>query len=93
MAERLVYKPLTQNIQGGCLEWYFNPRIIPGTSHKLRSFWVGPYRVSRLIAPALAEIKPVYYPREEKLVSLGVLKLYLGEDVICQDPEDIDSDR
>ena len=35
----------------------------------------------------------MYYPREEKLVSLNVLKLYQGENVICQDPEDIDPDR
>ena len=48
--------------------------------------------VSRLIAPALAEFKSVYYPVEEKLVSLDVLKLYRGEDVIRQDPEDIDPD-
>ena len=40
-----MYKPLTQNIQAGCLVWYFDPRIIPGTSHKLRSFWAGPYGV------------------------------------------------
>ena len=32
-----MYKPLTQNIQVGGLVWYFDPRIIPGTSHKLRS--------------------------------------------------------
>ena len=59
-----------------CLVWYFDSRIIPGTSNKLRSFWAGPYRVSKLKAPSLAEIKPVYYPGEEKLVSLDVLKLY-----------------
>ena len=46
-----------------------------------------------MIAPALAEIKPVYYPREEKLVSVDLLKLYLGEDVILQDPEDIDPNQ
>ena len=46
-----------------------------------------------MIAPALGEMKPVYYPREEKLVSLDMLKLYWGEDVIRQDPEDIDPDR
>ena len=46
-----------------------------------------------MIAPGLAEIKPVYYPGEEKLVSLDVLKLYQGEDLIFQDPEDIDPDR
>ena len=27
------------------------------------------------------------------MVSLDVLKLYRGDDVICQDPEDIDPDR
>ena len=62
-------------------------------SHKLRSFWVGPYRVSRLIAPALAEIKLVYYLGKEKLVSLDVLKLYRGDDMFRQEPEDIDPDR
>ena len=86
-----MYKPLTQNIRVGCLVWYFDPRTIPGTSHKLRSFWEGPYRVSKLIAPSLAEIKPVYYP-EDKLVSLDVLKLYCREDVVGQEPKDVDPD-
>ena len=35
----------------------------------------------------------MYYPREEKLLSLDVLKLYCGEDVIYQDPEDIDPNQ
>ena len=87
-----MYKLLTQNIRVGCLVWYFDPRILLGTSHKLRSFWAGPYRVSKLIAPSLAEIKLVYYPGEEKLVSLDVLKLYQGEDVVQQEPQDIDPD-
>ena len=76
-----LYKPLTQNIRVGCLVWYFDPRIIPGTSHKQTSFWAGPYQVFKLIALSLTEIKPVYYPGEEKLVSLDVLKLYCGEDI------------
>ena len=71
----------------------FDTKVIHGTSHKLRLFWAGPYWVSRLIAPALAEIKPVYYFRVGKLVSLDVLKLYFREDVIPQDPEDIDPDQ
>ena len=73
----------------GCLVWYSRPRIIPGTSHKLRSFRAVPFGISKLIAPSLAEIKPVYYPGEEKLVSLDVLKLYRGEDVVRQEPEDV----
>ena len=85
-----MYKQLTQNIRVGCLVWYFDLRIIPDTSHKLRSFWAGPYRVPKLIAPSLAEIKLVYYPGEEKLVSLDMLKLYRREDVVQQEPEDVD---
>ena len=88
-----MYKPLTQNIRVGCLVWYFDSRIIPATSHKLRSLWAGPYRVEKLLAPSLAEIKLVYYPGEMKLVSLDTLKLYRGEDVVRQNPEDLDSDR
>ena len=42
---------------------------------------------------AMAEIKPVYYPGKERLVSLDVRKLYQGEDVILQNPEDIDQDQ
>ena len=80
-----LYKPLTQNIRVGCLVWYIDLRIIPGTSHKLRLFWAGPYHVSKLIAQSLAEIKPVYYLGEEKLVSLDVLKLFRGEDVVRQE--------
>ena len=33
-----MYKPLTQNIRAGFLVWYLDPRVIPGTSHKLRLF-------------------------------------------------------
>ena len=33
-----LYKPLTQNIRVGCLVWYFDSRVIPATSHKLRLF-------------------------------------------------------
>ena len=69
------YKPLTQNIRARSLVWYFDPRIIPGKSHKLISFWAGPYQVTKVTTQALAEIKPVYYPGEERLLSLDVLKL------------------
>ena len=44
-----MYKPLPQNIRVGCLVWYFDSRIIPATSHKLRSLWAGPYRVDKLM--------------------------------------------
>ena len=38
-------------------------------------------------------IKPVYYPGEEKLMSLEMLNLYPGEDVVRQEPPDVDPDR
>ena len=47
----------------------------------------------KIIALALAEIKPVYYPVEEKLVSPDLLKLYRGEDLVKQNPEDLDPNR
>ena len=34
----------------------------------------------------------LYYLKEERLVSLDILKLYWGEDMILQNPEDIDQD-
>ena len=78
----MLYKSLTQNIWVQCLVWYFYTRIILWTSHKLRLFWAGLYRVMKMIALALAKIKPVYYPREEKLVSLDMLQLYQGVNVV-----------
>ena len=59
-----MYKPLTQNTRASCLVWYFVLRIIPGTSHKLRSFWAGPYQVTRLIAPALGGTTPCTIPEK-----------------------------
>ena len=47
----------------------------------------------KLIVLALVKIKPVYYPGEERLVSLYVFKMYRGEDIICQNPEVIDPDQ
>ena len=35
----------------------------------------------------------MYYPGEVKLVSLDVLKLYRGEDVVRQNPNDVDPDH
>ena len=35
----------------------------------------------------------MYHSGGEKLVSLDVLKLYVGEDVICQDPKDIEPNQ
>ena len=49
--------------------------------------------MEKLLALSLAEIKPVYYPGETKLVSLDMFKLYHGEDVVTQNPENIDPDR
>ena len=46
----------------------------------------------KLIDPAWAEIKQVFFPGEERLVSLDILKLYWGEDLIRQNPKDIDLD-
>ena len=61
--------------------------------HENSALWAGPYRVDKRIPPSLTEIKPVYYPGEVKLVSLDVLKLYRGEDVVRQNPDDVNPDK
>ena len=73
-----LYKPLTQHIKEGSLVWHFDPRVIAETSHKLRSSWIRPYRVLRIIAPSLAEINHMHYPEKKKIVSLDILKIYRG---------------
>ena len=49
--------------------------------------------MEKLIAPSLADIKPAYYPGEVKLVNLDILKLYRGEDVVRQNPDNVDPDH
>ena len=49
--------------------------------------------MDKLIAPSLAEIRPVYYPGEVKLVSLDILKLYRSEDVVRQNPDNVNPDK
>ena len=47
----------------------------------------------KIIALTLAEIKSGYYPGKEKLVSLDMLKLYRGEDIVGHTQEDLNLDR
>ena len=82
-----MYQPLKDGIKVGDKVWYFNPRVVPGTVHKLRNFWLGPYRVHRLIGAALAEIKHLYQDQGTRTVSLDVLKLHHGEDVQLEYPD------
>ena len=70
-----MYKPLTQNILAGCLVWYFDLWIIPGTSHKLRSFLARSYHVMKLIAPALVEIKPYTIPEIDEIDESGCVEI------------------
>ena len=49
------YKPIMNQVNVGQWVWIFDPRIIPGSCDKLRSYWAGPYKIIRLLAPALTE--------------------------------------
>ena len=89
MVERACVQAFNTEYPGRMFGWYFDPRIVPGTSHRLRLFWARPYQVTKLIVPSLADINPLYYPGEDRLVSLDELKLYHGENVVQQNPEDI----
>ena len=53
--------------------------IIPGSCDKSRSYWTGPYKMGRKIAPALEEVMEVYKQGKPGLVSIDVLKEFRGD--------------
>ena len=52
---------------------------IPGSCDKSRSYWTGPYKMGRKIAPALEEVMEVYKQGKPGLVSIDVLKEFRGD--------------
>ena len=47
------YKRILNQFNIGQWVWIFDPKIIPGSCVKLRSYWAGPYNILRLMAVAL----------------------------------------
>ena len=70
------------------IKWIFDPKVSPGSCDKLRSYWAGPYKIVRLLAPALAEVMPVYEKRKPRRVSLDILKDFRGENNLHGLPSD-----
>jgi hypothetical protein len=68
--------------------WIFDPRIIPGSCDKLRSYWAVPYKIIRLLAPALAEVIAVFEQGKLRMVSVDTLKEYRGENNVNGFPSD-----
>ena len=79
------YKPLLNGFKVERWVWLFDPRIIPGSCDKLRSYWAGPYKIVRKIAPALAE---VYETGKPRIVSIDILKEFRGENNVHGYPSD-----
>ena len=73
------HKPILNQFNIGQWVWIFDPRIIPGSCDKLRSYWAGPYKIIRLMAPVLAEVIAVYEQGKPRIVSLDILKEFRGE--------------
>ena len=82
------YKPLVNQFKVGQWVWIFDPRIIPGSCDKLRSYWAGPYQIMRLLAPALAKVMAVFEQGKPRVVSLDILKEYRGENNVHGFPSD-----
>ena len=82
------YKPILNQFNIGQWVWIFDPRIIPGSCDKLRSYWAGPYKIGRLLAPALAEVIAVYEQGKPRIVSLDILKEFRGENNVHGLPSD-----
>ena len=82
------YKPILNQFNVGQWVWIFDPKIIPGSCDKLRSYWAGPYKIVRLLAPALAEVIAVYEQGKPRIVSLDILKEFRGENNVHGFPSD-----
>ena len=70
------YKLILNQFNIGQWVWIFDPGIIPGGCDKLRSYWAGPFKIVRLMAPALAEVIAVYEQGKPRKVSLDILKTF-----------------
>ena len=82
------YKPILNQFNIGQWVWIFDPRIIPGSCDKLRSYWAESYKIVRLMAPALAEVIAVYEQGKPRIVSLDILKEFRGENNVHGLPSD-----
>jgi len=87
-ANAQYYKPILNQFNIGQWVWIFDPKIIPGSCDKLRSYWSGPYKIVRLLAPALAEVIAVYEQGKPRIVSLDILKEFRGENNVHGLPSD-----
>ena len=72
------YKPILNQFNVAQWVWIFDPKIIPGSCDKLRSYEAGPYKIVRLLAPALAEVMAIYEQGKPWIVSLDILKEFRG---------------
>jgi len=84
----ITNKPILNQFNIGQWVWIFDPKIIPGSCDKLRSYWAGPYKIVRLLAPALAEVMAVYEQGRPRIVSLDILKEFRGENNVHGLPSD-----
>ena len=84
------YKPILNQFNVGQWVWIFDPKVIPGSCDKLRSYWAGPYKIVRLLAPALAEVMAVYEQGKPRIVSLDILKEFRAENNVHGLPSDPD---
>ena len=82
------YKPILNQFNIGQWVWIFDPKIIPGSCVKLRSYWAGPYNIVRLMAVALAKVIAVYKQGKPRIVSLDILKEFRGENNLHGLPSD-----
>ena len=61
---RQLFNPMVFVMHDGVLcynkHWVFDPKIIPGSCDKLRSYWAGPYKIIKKLSPALAEVIEMY---------------------------------
>ena len=74
----MVYEGNPDEWKPGNQVYYYTPRSVPGKSKKLTSSWLGPFTITRKVAPVLLGIKPSNQEGPERIVHISRLKPYHG---------------
>ena len=74
----MVYEGRADEWKPGNQVYYYTPRSVPGKSRKLTSTWLGPFTITRKVAPVLLGIKPSNQEGPERIVHISRLKAYHG---------------
>ena len=95
--QRRAYHAERKAFQVGEKVWLFTPRIKPGQSSKMATYWTGPWTISKIVNDLMFQIEPnpTWQRKAAEVVSIDRLKKYYedeGDTESHMKPPDADAD-